>query len=184
MKPLLLLCLFFLSHTVLAQSLDYISIRKQNNRVVKNFYTGSAMLMQLTDGSYLQGPVQTIKNDSVYVVVFDIRYYRTNFGTLMRDTVSKSSVGVYYKNIKRIYLNRRQGFFQRSIGPLLKIGSAGYLALNILNGDLFRPSLTGNKNLRKIGYSVSAFGLGFLLNKWFATDGFSKPKEKIVYVDL
>ena len=184
MKPLLLFALLFPFQSVYPQSLDYISVRKQNGRVVKNFYAGSTIVLQQTNGTYLQGPVQAVRNDSVYVTVYDIRYYPTNFGTYVRDTISTSHVGIRHQEIQRIFLNPRRGFFKRLGGPLLMIGGGGYMVLNVINGLAYNESVTDSKNLRKLGTAAGAIGIGFLLTKLFAADGFSGPKHQIVYVDL
>jgi hypothetical protein len=167
-----------------AQSLDYISVRKKNGLVVKNFYAGSDILVQLADGSYRGGPIQAIRNDSVYVTFYDVRYYPTTWGTYVKDTISTTVAGIHYKEIKRVHLYKRQDFIKRKSGPILMIGSTGYLALNLLNGALFSQPITDRKNVRTIGTAVGAFGLGFLLTKLFSTEGFSKKKHQLVYVDL
>lgn len=184
MKPVVIILLLFFSNSAAAQSLDYISVRKKNGQVIKNFYTGSAIVLQLTDGSYLQGPVQTIRNDSVYVMVYDIRLFATNWGTSVRDTIAATRVGIWHSDIGRIFLNRRRGFFERNTGPLLMIGGAGYLGLNLLNGAFYNQPTGNRKNLRKLGTAAGAFGLGYLLKKLFASDGFSKKSHQIVLVDL
>ncbi len=184
MKPLLLFCFLLANHFLFAQSLDYLSVRKQNGQVVKNFYAGSDILLQLNDGSYLKGPLKTLINDSVYVTVYDIRWYPTPWGTYAKDTLTTTIVGIKTSDISRIHLSRRRSFFQRISGPLLMIGGAGYLVLNVLNGALFDLPITDGQNLRRIGTAAGAFGTGFLLSKLFAADGFSKKKHRIVYVDL
>lgn len=184
MKPLLLFLFLCLLQTAFAQSLDYISVRKWNGRVLKNFYTGSDIVLQQTDGSYLQGPVQNIRNDSLFLTIYDIRYYPTAWGTYMKDTVATMLLGMPVTEIKRILLNRRASFFQRTVSPLLMAGGAGYLAVNLLNGAFFDLPLTDGRNLRRIGIAGGAFGLGFLYKKLFSSDGFSKKTDRIVYVDL
>jgi hypothetical protein len=184
MKPLLLFCLCLLTSVLCAQSLDYISVRKQNGRTVKNFYEGSRILLQLNDGMYLQGPVTAVRNDSVFVTVYDIRRWPTPYGSYVTDTVTTTIVGVSYKNIMRVHLDERRGFFKRMSAPLLMLGGGGYLVLNLLNGAFYDLPITDSKNLRRIGIATGAFGLGFLLNKLFASDGFSKKKHHRVYVNL
>lgn len=184
MKPLLLACLFCCTNIASAQSLDYISVRKKNGQVIKNFYTGSNILMQLTNGSYLAGPVQNIRSDSVFVTLYDIRYYPTTWGTYVRDTVATTHAGVPFNEISRIHLARRKTFWQRNTGPLLMLGGGGYLVVNLLNGTFFNQSITDNNNVKRISIAAGAVGLGYLLTRLFATDGFSKKKHQLVYVDL
>ncbi|MDB5209127.1 MAG: hypothetical protein JWR72_4202 [Flavisolibacter sp.] len=184
MKPVLLFSLIILIQTASAQSLDYISIRKKNGRSIKSFYTGSAILLQTIDGGYLQGPIKAIRNDSIYITFYDIRSYPTTFGTYMRDTVAVYYPVVHYKEIKRIHINSRRRFLQTTAGPILMIGGAGYLALNILNGALYNQPITDKRNLRSLGIATGAFGLGYLINRLFSSDGFNKKSQQIVYVNL
>lgn len=185
MKPLLLFCFFYsLVQTASAQSLDYISVKKQNGRTLKNIYAGSQVLLHLQNGQYVQGPVQVVKNDSLFLIVYDVRFYPTPWGTYVRDTISTLINSYHYKDIQRVHLHKQQGFIKRKAGPILMIGGAGYLVLNILNGAIFDLPITDKQNLRRIGTAGGAFGLGYLLHKLFATDGFSKKSHRIIYVDL
>lgn len=184
MKPLLLACLILLLQTAVAQSLDYISVRKANGRVIKNFYAGSTITVQLTDGSFVSGPVQMMRHDSVFVIVYDIRYLPTTWGSYLKDTISTMHVGVPYKTISRIGINRHRSFFQRDVPPLLLLGGSSYIVLNLINNASDKQPVADRKNLRKLGIAAGCFGLGYLLKKLFYSDGFSKKEDKIVYVDL
>lgn len=184
MKPILLFCLLFFLQTGFTQSLDYISVRKGNGRSVKNIYSGSRVVVEVNDGRFLQGPVQAVRNDSLFVIIYDIRVWPTPYGTYVKDTITTTIAGIHHREIKRVQLNKRRGFFQRATGPLLMIGGGGYLALNVLNGAFYDLPITDRQNLRKIGRAAGAFGLGFLLTKLFKSDGFSKKSHRIVYVDL
>lgn len=167
-----------------AQSLDYISVRKRNGQVVKNFYTGSQLLLQRRDGSYLEGPAQAIRNDSVFVLFYDIRYYPTPWGTYQKDTIATLLVGLPFAEVSRLFLSRHKGFFERRTGSLLMAGGAAYLALNITNGVIFGQPLTDPKNLQRVGFAAGAFGLGYLIKKLFVSDGFSRRSQRIEYIHL
>jgi hypothetical protein len=117
----------------------------------------------------------------VYVTLYDIRYYPTPWGTYVKDTISTTNIGVPYKDIARIHLYKRQDFIKRKSGPILIIGGLGYIVLNVINGGL---SGEDSGNTKRLGIAAGAAGLGFLLKKLFLTDGFSKKKQQIVYVDL
>lgn len=64
------------------------------------------------------------------------------------------------------------------------LGGGGYLALNLLNGAVFRLPITDKKNLRTLGISGSALGVGYLLSKLLSSDGFTKKKHAVKYIDL
>lgn len=184
MKPLFLFFSLFFLQACFSQNLDYITIRKNNGRVVKNFYAGSDITLQTTDELYLQGPVKAVQNDTVYLILYDIRYLPTTYGGFVRDTLTTTVMGIHYKDIKRIQLNDRQSFYQRSGPALLILAGGGYLALNVLNGAFYNQSVSGSDRLRRIGIGGALFGLGYLLQRLFHSDGFSKPSQQIVYVNL
>src|SRR5688572_19824967 len=185
MKQLLLSLLFSsLLLTTFAQSRDYISVRKKNGRVLKNFYAGSEILLQTTDGRYLQGPINRVQNDSVFLTIYDIRYYPTIYGGYIKDTISTVVQGLRHKEISRIMLDAKKSFVGRRAGPILMIAGAGYFTLNVLNGLTDGLPITDSENLQKLGIAAGLFGLGYLIQKLTYTDGFSKPKHSIVYVKL
>ena len=184
MKPTLLLFSFLFVYASFSQGLDYISVRKRNGAVVKNFYAGSEITLQTTEGLYLQGPVKAVQNDTVYLTLYDIRYMPTVYGGFVRDTLTTTIVGLYYKDIRRIHLKGRKNFFQRNGPALLMLGGGGYLALNVLNGAFYNQSLSGKDRLKRAGIGAALFGIGYLLQKLFQSDGFSKPSQPVVYVSL
>ena len=132
---------------------------------------------------YLQGPITTLRNDSVFITLFDIRYLPTVFGTYVKDTISTTIVGLKTNDIKRVMLQKRKNFLERTVAPLAMIGGAGYFTLNLLNGTFFDDSVSGDDKLKVLGISVGTFGLGFLIKK-LSSDGFTKKSHRIVYVDL
>lgn len=182
MKWLLFIFSFLLLQTAYAQSLDYISVRKKNGNVIKNFYTGSNILLQTENWSYYEGPIAAIKNDSVFITLYDIRMMPTIYGGFIRDTISTTIAGINYRDIKRIHIKKHRSFFERQTGPILMIAGSGYIALNVLNRTFF--PLSENGNIKKLSIAAGVFGLGYLANKLFASDGFSKKKHQIVYVNL
>jgi hypothetical protein len=184
MKQLLCVFLLFFHLHSFSQSLDYISVRKKNGSVIKNFYSGSEITLQTTGGMYLQGPIKTIRNDTVYVTLYDIRYMPTVFGTYVKDTVSTVIFGLYKDEIGKILIQKRKSFLERTIAPLAMIGGAGYFTLNLLNGTFFDNEVSSDHKLKVVGISVGMFGIGYLIKKLSSSDGFSKPSHKIVYVDL
>ena len=185
MKQLLLSFLFsLLLFTSFAQGHDYISVRKKNGRVLKNFYAGSDILLQTKEGQYLQGPIKSIRNDSVFITLYDIRYFPTIYGGYLKDTVSVMVVGIAHKEISRIRLSTKQSFVNKRAGPLLVIAGAGYFTLNLLNGISYGLPITDSKNLQRVGIAGGLFGLGYLFQKLFSFDGFSNPKHRIEYIKL
>ncbi|MGE5519411.1 MAG: hypothetical protein ACM3VS_05730 [Candidatus Dadabacteria bacterium] len=184
MKAPFVLLMFLLSLTANSQSADYISVRKWTGKTMKNFYQGSNILLQTTDGSILQGPIKSIRNDSVYLTIYTTRYFPTIWGTRQLDTISIVDLGLKFKEISRIHFGKKSGFFARNAGPLMMIGGTGYLSLNLLNALTLPGSVTDRDNLRKISIAGGIVVVGYFLNKLLYSDGFTNKKYKIHYVDL
>jgi hypothetical protein len=184
MKLLPAICVLLFTQVCYSQSLDYISVRKKNGKLIKNFYVGSDIAIQTIDGSFLQGPISSIRNDSVFITLYDIRYFPTTFGSYFRDTIAVTVAGIKRQDIKRVLITTRSNFLQRTVAPLAMIGGAGFFTLNILNGAFSDYSITDSRNLKRLGIAAGAFGLGYLFRKVFSNDGFSKKNHRIVYVDL
>ncbi len=185
MKPPLLLILFLTaSFFSFSQVSDYISVRKKNGRLIKSFFHGSKIIFKTKDNYYVEGDVKQIKNDSVFVTMYTIQPFITNMGFNAVDTVGKYVVGVDYKEISGIKVFKRYRFIRGKIDKILRYGGAGYFALNIINSALDNKSVTGKKNVKSLSVAAGAFGLGFILNKYFPVNRFSRKRHRIVYVKL
>ena len=163
---------------------DFISVRKKNGRIIKTFTAGSPIIFETKQGIYIKGAIEAIKNDSVFIRTYNIQTVPTNLSVYMLDTVSKNIAGFHYKDILRIKVFKRLRFVRGKIDKLLMYGGAGYFGLNVINSAINHQSLTEKGNLKNLGISVAAFGLGFLIKKFFYVNRFSRKWHKIVYVNI
>ena len=176
-----LISVYFLATS---QVSDFISVRKKNGRTIQSFYPGSPIIVETLQGSYLDGWVEEIKNDSVFVKVYDIRYYRTGYGGTLIDTVRSYIIPVHYKEIKGIKVFENKRSVPSKVSKLLIIGGVGYFVLNLANGAYLNQSVKDQKNLRSLGISVAAVGAGLLMNRLFKPNNFSEKKHRVVYVKM
>ena len=167
-----------------SQISDFISVRKKNGRIIKSFYAGSPIVVETVHGSYLDGWVNEIKNDSVFVKIFDIRYYRAAYGGTIIDTVRSYIIPVHHKEIKGIKVFERRKSAPAKIGKLLVISGAGYFLLNLANGAYLNESVTDKKNVNSLGISLGLLSAGLLINRLFKPTSFSEKKHKVVYVKM
>lgn len=184
LRLLLVSCFTGIHFLSLAQGQDFISVRKKNGRPLKTFIAGSPIIFETVYGTYVSGPIEAIKNDSVFVKIYDIRTFATNLGFAMVDTISTYIAGFHYKDIRKIRLFNKERFIRSKIDKLLIIGGAGYFILNVVNGAYFNEPITDKKNLRSLAISLGAVGTGLLINKFFKVSNFSTGKHKIVYVNM
>jgi hypothetical protein len=163
---------------------DMISVQRKNGRILKTFVAGSPIHFTLYNGNEIEGIIYTIKNDSIFISVYEISAVPTLYGVTRVDTVGVYSSGFHYKNILHIRTNPRQGFSILKPGTLLMVGGAGYFALNAVNSGYLSQPITDHKSIRTLGISLGAFGLGFLLNKEAKLQRSERKKSIIKYVQL
>ena len=133
---------------------------------------------------YIEGTIQNIRNDSLFIMVYDIRTVLTRLGVTVVDTVSRHVEGFHYSDIERIKVYNYRRFVRGKVDKLLMIGGAGYFGLNLVNGAYLQEPLTSRQNLQSLGISIGAFGLGWVIKKFFPVNRFSRRKHKIVYIKL
>ena len=185
MPRLLLIALFIQFYSGLsAQSFDLISVRKKNGRIIKTFTAGSRMVFETGEGNYIEGLVEAIRNDSLLTRIYDIRIVMTAYGFTVADTISTSVVKLHYREIKRIKVFERHRFIRGKMDRLLMYGGAGYFALNVINPSISNQSVTSKENLRTLGFSAGAFGLGLIIKKYFYVNRFNRKRHRIIYIDV
>lgn len=185
MHKLLITTVFpFFFFQSMAQVSDIISVQKKNGSIIKTFFAGSPVVLQTVDDKYLEGTIQYIRSDSIFVIIYDIRTGLSRYGVNMIDTVAQYVTGVHYKDIYRIKVFKYRRFVRGKIDKLLMFGGVGYFGLNLINGVYLGQPVTDKENMQKLGISVAAFSTGWLINRFFPVNRFSRKWHKIVYVKL
>lgn len=167
-----------------AQMSDFISVKKPNGRTVKTFMPGNPIQLTTIEGRGFEGWITQIRNDSVFIKVYDIRTLPTQFGTTMVDTVGSFQFGLPYQNIFRIEVKDRNSFNFITNGTIFMIGGLGYAALNVINGAYLKEPLTDSQNLTSLGIALGVAGAGYLLNRIDHHKKNTGKKYKIVYVRM
>ncbi|MBK5273037.1 MAG: hypothetical protein JJE22_18715 [Bacteroidia bacterium] len=181
---LIFLSFSFINLSSQAQSPDFISVKKKNDITLKIYRAGLPITFETQFGATVSGPIEDIRNDSLFVKIYDRRVYMTNLGITKLDTINIYISGFHYKDIKRIRIYEKKRFIRSKIHRLLIYGGAGYFILNIANGAFFDSPLTDKKNLRRLGISLGAIGTGILIRKFFGINNYSRKKHRIVYVNM
>ncbi len=164
-KSLLTIGLFFCYTASFAQQAsDFISVKKRNNRTIKTFFPGLNISFITTFKRPVSGLITDIRHDSIFVKMWDIRVVPTTLGVTMLDTAGSYIIGLHYKDIEKIDVSDRMKLQQVILGPILIIGGAGYIALNLINGAYMKQPVTDSKNLGKLEIAAGAIGAGLLVN--------------------
>ena len=163
---------------------DFISLKRSNNRHVASFFKGSRIQLQHVNGQILDGPVEDVRNDSVFVRQWQVVSYITQLGTSKVDTLGSVVFGFHYKEIFRIFHNKKQSWGFVRNGSIFMIGGVGYIVLNVINGWYKKEPVGDADNLKSLGIAASVAGGGFVLNRIHRYREKNGKKYKILYVNM
>lgn len=90
---------FLFCHISVAQN-DFIVLKK-NDHTVTTMFSGN-LVSFTTSLRYYSGRINFIKNDSIYLLEYDVRQMPTNLGVYVLDTVATYHSEIYYKDILKI----------------------------------------------------------------------------------
>ena len=175
-----LLILLFISTTSFSQSADFIQLKK-NNKTITTFYSGMNMAFTAESGAYIDALINGIKNDTLYLQQFIIRYLPTTIGTYIVDTVGSYHYKYHYNQIVAIGQKEKTNFNVKGSGAAL---FGGGVLLTLASGVVYvadkekfsTPLLLASVGLGTLGYFMAKGkkGSGMLIGK----------KYKLVYMNM
>ena len=169
----------FFSTTSFAQSGDFI-ILKKNKKKIETFYSGTNIAFTSTGGAFINARINQIKNDTLYLQEFVIRYLPTNFGTYIIDTAGSYHYKYHYNQIRTIGQKANTNFNWKGSGAAL-LGGGTLLTLG--SGVVYladrkkfsAPLLIAAVSLGTLGYFMSkGSGKGIMIGK----------KYKLLYMNM
>ena len=180
----ILLAVLAASYSGFSQMSDFISLKRTNNRHVASYFKGSRIELQHVNGQVISGPIEDVRNDSVFVRQWHIVSYITQLGTSKVDTLGSIVYGFHYQEIFRIFHDKRQSWGFVRNGAIFMIGGVGYIVLNVLNGWYRKEPIGDADNLKSLAFAGGVAGGGFLLNRLHRYREKNGKKYKINYVKM
>jgi hypothetical protein len=180
MKLLLpLLLLLFINS--FSQSADFIRLKK-HNKIITTFYSGGHIAFVAESGAYIDGYINGIKNDTLYLQEFIIRYLPTTIGTYIIDTVGSYHYKYHYRQIVAIGQKPKTNFNIRGSGAALLGGGAvltlGSGVVYVADREKFSlPLFLASVGLGTLGYFLAKGkkgGGGMAIGK----------KYKLIYMNM
>jgi len=151
--------LFLIPHYVIAQSSDFIILKKKN-KTVKMFYTGTNIEFVTNTGAYRNAVITKIKNDSIFLKEYLINRIPTTLGFFVIDTMGSYHYEYNYKQIAHFgKVNKK--FNVAGSGAALMGGGT---LLTLASGVVYvvdRKNFSSALMLSAIGLA----GVGYLMNK-------------------
>jgi hypothetical protein len=173
--PLLLLFAF----SSYAQTADFIMVKKRG-KTTQTIYAGTNIAFTTTSGAYINALVNGIKNDTLFLQEFIIRYMPTTIGTYVIDTAGSYRYKFHYNQIAALGQKAKRGFNTKGSGASL---FGGGILLTLASGVVYladrekfsAPLLIASATLGTLGYFMAKGGSN------------STPigkKYKLVYMDM
>lgn len=164
-----------------SQSADFIQLKK-NNKVITTFYSGMNIAFSAESGAYVNGRINGIQHDTLFVQEFIIRYLPTNIGTFYIDTVGSYQYTYHFKQVVAIGKKENTNFNTKGSGAALLGGGA---VLTLASGVIYvvdrkkfsAPLLLASVGLGTLGYFMAKGkkgGGGMVIGK----------KYKLVYMNM
>jgi hypothetical protein len=156
MKFILPLLLLF-SFSAYSQSADFILLKKKS-KTMRTIYAGNDIAFTTVSGAFINAHINGIKNDSLFLQEYIIRYLPTTISTYVLDTAGSYRYQFHYNQIKALgRLKKRKGFDRQSSGASL---FGGGLVLTVASGIVYladrkkfsAPLLIASATLGTLGY--------------------------------
>ncbi|MBZ5859044.1 hypothetical protein [Flavihumibacter profundi] len=166
------------------QMSDFISLKKMNGKHVATYFKGSYIIFQHVNGQQIEGLIDAIRNDSVFVRQWQIQTYMTTLGTTKVDTVGYFVHKMHYKEIRTIIPDKKESWRFVKNGSIFMIGGLGYVALNLINAAYLHEPVNDPANMRSLGIALGVATGGFILNRIYRKKEREGKKYKIEYVHM
>lgn len=181
---LFLLFLLLISAGSFAQTADFIQLKKKN-KTIATYYSGMEIAFTAENGTYLAAHINGIKNDTLYLQEFKVRYLPTNFGTYIADTVGSFRYKYHYSDIAGIGKVEQKNFNTRGSGAALL---GGGVLITLASGVVYAvdrerfsaPLLLAAVGLGTLGYFMAKGkkGTGMTLGKKYRLQYMDMSNEK------
>ncbi len=173
--------LLFISTESWSQSADFIQLKK-HNKTIATYYSGSHIAFTAESGAFIEATINGIKNDTLYLQQFIIRYLPTTIGTYIIDTAGSYHYKYHYKQVVAIGQKEKSGFNTKGSGAALLSGG---ILITLGSGVVYladrkkfsAPLLLASVGLGTLGYFMAKGkkrGSGMPIGK----------KYKLVYMNM
>jgi hypothetical protein len=173
--------LLLFSTASFSQSADFIILKKKN-KTIETFYSGSNIAFTAESRAFINARINGIKDDTLYLQEFIVRYLPTTFGTYIIDTAGSYHYKYHYNQIAAIGKKERTNFNVKGSGAAL---FGGGVLLTLASGVVYvadrkkfsAPLLLTSVGLGTLGYFMAKGkkgGNGMLIGK----------KYRLVYMNM
>ncbi len=159
--PLLFFLLLACPATLLAQG--NMLLLKKNGKVMKSYYEGSEILFNQGMGTQ-RANIELLKDDSLFLIQYDVRTRMTNLGVYILDTVATYRSKISYKDI--ISLGKmKKGWNWNTAGASLFGGGALLTTAGLITWVVAKPNTRYYARPALVITAAALTVVGYLLMK-------------------
>lgn len=159
MKLLWVIAFLLCLQNIRAQS--GVLVFKEKNRTIRNWTAGDFIHFQYVTTQWIDAKIKHIASDSIFLNCFITRQVPNLFGFPTIDTSWLGPLNMHVSEIIGMPGNPyKSGIF--SNGTLFKMGSAGYIFLNLFNSIQRNEQIFSGNNLQSLGIASGVFMVGVL----------------------
>jgi hypothetical protein len=133
-------------------------VLKKNGKTVKTYMPGARIEFLTTNKTPVSGVVYKLRNDTLYLIQFDIRMMPTQTGGIINDTLTQKTYPYLVKYIGYIP-KQKESFRYVKNGTIFMIGGGAYAGLHLINAAILSEPV----DWKVVGIAGGVFAFGFLL---------------------
>lgn len=158
-RILIILTLMSLPAMALAQG-DMLLLKKKG-KVIRSYYPGSTIYFDIGGGPQ-KATIYQLKNDSLFLVQYQVRQVMTTLGTQRPDTVNSYRYGFGYDEIVKL-IEPARGWDWHSAGTVLFGGGTLLTTAGLLTWVLAKKDSRYYARPEFVAVSAALAGIGYLL---------------------
>lgn len=181
-RKVLLSAAFYLGlagYASMAQGSDIVLVKKGPRKTVARLVPGRQVSIVEKSGREIEGKVDRIERDTLFIRQYDIRRRPTQWGTSVADTVATWTVECHYRDIAAMEKTSETFPLIRN-GTIPLVAGTGYALLHLVNAGLQKEPVDGRTMAIAGGTALAGLVLRKTHRNHIRLDG----RHRLEYIDL
>lgn len=138
---------------------------KKKGKTVDRYYPGNNFTFYTTDNLPVQGQLESIERDSLFMTYYQVVQVPTQFGTMRLDTSGKYDLRYSLANIGALPRRKKKSSLKGLVSGAMLLGGAGYTVVNIFNTIREGDPPFGQDNIDNVLIGLGVTAGGYLLGR-------------------
>ena len=165
MKPTTILLLYLLLPGLLTAQATALLLKK-NGKTVERYYPGNHFTFYTTDNLPVQGQLERIERDSLFMVYYQVVQVPTQFGTMRIDTSGMYELRYSLANVGALPRRAKgKAGLKGLLSGAMLLGGAGYTVVNIVNTVREGDPPFGKDNIDNVLIGLGVAAGGYILGR-------------------